>query len=273
MGINYYRRGLTLNIANSCGITINNSINSTNKRHHIAGLPDYIINILRTVPLIFQNNFETSGKSGCYLQSDFSFPDIYYTSEEIRSLPEHLDRFKNVRPLSPVVSLENATEKKRNLNHDQNSHAQHNPSQISFNGSLEKTDEDNQALRNQSITLMLVDDDRDILFTFKSILAAEGFKVEAFTDPNEALSRFTQADPSYYNLVITDIRMPKINGFQLYQKLKEIKRDIRVLFMTAFEVPGNLLDSMPNINESDIIRKPIEEERFINKIKTAVNLE
>ncbi len=45
------------------------------------------------------------------------------------------------------------------------------------------------------------------------------------------------------------------------------------LFMTAFEVPGNLLDSMPNINESDIIRKPIEEERFINKIKTAVNLE
>ena len=89
---------------------------------------------------------------------------------------------------------------------------------------------------------MLVDDDRDILFTFKSILAADGFKVEAFADPNEALKRFTQADPSYYNLAITDITMPKINGFQLYQKLKEIKRDIRILFMTAFEVPGNLLD-------------------------------
>jgi DNA-binding NtrC family response regulator len=171
------------------------------------------------------------------------------------------------------VSLGNAAEKQGNLIHDQNSNAQRDPSQISPKGTLEKTDEDNQALRNQSITLMLVDDDRDILFTFKSILAAEGFKVEAFTDPNEALNRFTQADPSYYNLVITDIRMPKINGFQLYQKLKEIKRDIRVLFMTAFEVPGNLLDSMPNINESDIIRKPIEEQRFINKIKTAVNLE
>ena len=57
------------------------------------------------------------------------------------------------------------------------------------------------------------------------------------------------------------------------EKLKEIKRDIRVLSMTAFEVPGNLLDSMPNINEGDIIRKPIEEEHFINKIKIAVNLE
>jgi CheY-like chemotaxis protein len=239
----------------------------------MSGLPDYMVNIVRTMPLIFQNSLQTSEQSACYLQPDLSFPDIYYTSEEIRSLPELLDRFKNVRPISPVVSLESATEKERNLNGDQNSNTQLDPSQISSNGILEKSNEDNESLKKHSITLMLVDDDRDILFTFKSILAAEGFKVEAFADPNEALNRFTQADPSYYNLVITDIRMPKINGFQLYQKLKQIKGDIRVLFMTAFEVPGNLLDSMPNINESDIIRKPIEEERFINKIKTAVNLE
>jgi hypothetical protein len=59
----------------------------------------------------------------------------------------------------------------------------------------------------------------------------------------------------------------------LHQKLKEITGDVRILFMTAFDVPGNLLDSMPNINDSDIIRKPIEEERFIIKIKTAKNLE
>ena len=265
MGINYYRSGLTLNIAYSCGIIINNSINSTNNLHHVSGLPA-IVNIARMMPQIFQNNFETSETLGSCLQLDFSFPDNYYTSEP-------LDRFKNVRPISPIVSLDNATKKESNLNGDQNSNTQLDPSQISSNGILEKSDEDNESLKKNSITLMLVDDDRDILFTFKSILAAEGFKVEAFTDPNEALNRFTQADPSYYNLVITDIRMPKINGFQLYQKLKEIKRDIRVLFMTAFEVPGNLLDSMPNINESDIIRKPIEEQRFINKIKTAVNLE
>ena len=131
MGIKYYRSGLTLNIAYSCGITINNSINSTNKRHHVSGLPDYIVNIARMMPLIFQNNFETSGTLGSYLQSDFLFPDNYYTSEEIRSLPEPLDRFKNVRPISPVVSLENATEKERNLNDDQNSNAQHDPSQTS----------------------------------------------------------------------------------------------------------------------------------------------
>lgn len=59
---------------------------------------------------------------------------------------------------------------------------------------------------------------------------------------------------------------------QLYQKLKEINTDVRVLFMTAFEVPGNLLDTLPSIKDSDIIRKPIEEEHFVNRIKTAVSL-
>ena len=254
-------------------IVINNLIDFTSNRHPISGLPCYSLNITSPLTLIFPNNLETSEKSGCYLQSDFLFPDNFNSSEEIRSSLEPLDRIRNVRPLSPVVSLENATKKERNLNHDQNSNLQKVPTQISFNGTLEKSYEETESMRKHSITLMLVDDDRDILFTFKSILAAEGFKVEAFADPNEALNRFTQADPSYYNLVITDIRMPKINGFQLYQRLKEIKGDIRVLFMTAFEVPGNLLDSMPNIDENDIIRKPIEEERFIDKIKTAINLE
>jgi DNA-binding NtrC family response regulator len=81
-----------------------------------------------------------------------------------------------------------------------------------------------------------------------------------------------QVDPSYYNLVVTDIRMPNINGFQLYEKLKEIKRDVRVLFMTAFEIGTNQLDSMPSIHESDIIRKPIEEESFVSMVKRAVNI-
>ena len=67
------------------------------------------------MPLLFQSNLE---------QPDFSFPNNHYTSKEIRSLPEPLDRFKNVRPVSPVVSLENATKKERNLNIDQNYNTQ-----------------------------------------------------------------------------------------------------------------------------------------------------
>lgn len=138
---------------------------------------------------------------------------------------------------------------------------------------LEGSDGTSERAKKHSINIMLVDEDPDMLFTFKSTLAAEGYNVESFADPSEALSHFMQADLSYYNLVITDIRMPKINGFQLYQKLKEINTDISVLFMTAFEVSGNLLDTLPSIEDSDIIRKPIEVEHFVNRIKTAIRLE
>jgi CheY-like chemotaxis protein len=264
-------RGLTLNITYSSYIIINNSINFIHICYYIFQVTDYVVSIVRMTPLILQSILVVCEKRGCRRQPDHQIPVNHYASEEKRWLAEPF-RFKNVQP-PPIVYLENPTTKEKNLNQDQKSYTQNNPVQISPETILEGSDEANEFVKKHPMTLMLVDDDRDILFTFKSILSAEGFKVEAFADPNEALNRFMQADASYYNLVITDIRMPKINGFQLYQKLKEIKRDIRVLFMTAFEVQGNLLESMPNIDESDIIRKPIEEERFINKIKTAVNLE
>jgi CheY-like chemotaxis protein len=111
-----------------------------------------------------------------------------------------------------------------------------------------------------------------ILYLIVKMLKPISKRKETFKDPGEALRRFMQVDPSYYNLVVTDIRMPNINGFQLYEKLKEIKRDVRVLFMTAFEIGTNQLDSMPRIHESDIIRKPIEEESFVSMVKRAVNI-
>lgn len=224
---------------------------------------------------MLQSSIEVGEKPKSCLQSrimDFSFLDSCSVSEVIRSPAEHSNKFKNVYQLRPIVSRENRTLKKKNLNHDQNSYIQDDPAQVSSDRMMEGTDDTNEPAKEHSINLLLVDDDRDILFTFKSILAAAGYNVEAFADPSEALSHFTQAGPSYYNLVITDIRMPKINGFQLYQKLKEINTDVRVLFMTAFEVPGNLQDTLPSIKDSDIIRKPIEEEHFVNRIKTAVSL-
>jgi CheY-like chemotaxis protein len=203
---------------------------------------------------------------------DFSFLEICHTKEEKRSVTERLHNSKNLPLLPPLVFLEDPKIKGKKLNHNLNSNPHDKPLQISSDNILKRSDEDSQSPIGDSITLMLVDNDEDILFTFKSILAAEGFKVEAFKDPGEALSRFRQVDPSYYNLIVTDIRMPNINGFQLYEKLKEIKSDVRVLFMTAFEIGANQLDSMPSIHESDIIRKPIEEESFVSTVKRAVNI-
>ena len=180
------------------------------------------------------------------------------------------NELKQLYPIPPYFTLQNKKLKK-NLNHDQIRHIQDDPDKVYSSRLLQDKDEISEPSKQNSVNVLIVDDDRDILFTYKSILSAAGYNVEAFADSNEALSHFKQRDPSYYDLIITDIRMPKLNGFQLYQKLKESKTDIKVLFTTAFEVNGYMLDAIPDIKDSDIISKPVEEEDFVDRIKTAIN--
>lgn len=199
--------------------------------------------------------------------------DFYGTlTMRISTLP-YWNRFAHIYP-APHVFASQHRSTLGSFGNDHSHHINNYSGQISSNDILDGPDK--AALESTEkilINVLLVDNDEDILFTFKSMLEAQGYHVESFTDPNEALSHFVQMDPSYYKLVLTDIRMPNINGFQLYQKLREINSDIRVLFMTAFDVPDNLNDTMPNVKDSDIIKKPIEEEHFVNRIKNAINLE
>ena len=83
--------------------------------------------------------------------------------------------------------------------------------------------------------ILLIDDEEDILYTFKQGLASEGYNVEAFADPTEAFTHFVNVNPSHYNLAILDIRMPGLNGLQLYYRLKAINRNIKILFVSALE--------------------------------------
>ena len=103
--------------------------------------------------------------------------------------------------------------------------------------------------------VLLVDDESDIVNVLKQGLKLKGFKVDAFTDPARALIEFK---PDFYDFLITDIRMPEINGFELYRKIREIDRKIKVYFLTAFDIYEKEAESMfPSLNAKRFIKKPI----------------
>lgn len=121
-------------------------------------------------------------------------------------------------------------------------------------------------IKNNNI--MIVDDEQDILFTYKVILAESGYNVKTFTDPYEALLHYAQGDPAYYKLIVLDIRIPNLNGLQLYNRLKAINKDIKIVFISALDAAKELVSMLPYTNSNDIIiRKPVEKEYLVNRLK------
>jgi DNA-binding response OmpR family regulator len=99
---------------------------------------------------------------------------------------------------------------------------------------------------------MAVDDEADITFTLKKELEQSGFSVDVFNDPIEALSNFK---PDYYDLILLDIGMPQMNGFELYQEIKKKDKDVKTCFVTAYDVYfESLKKQFPNLNVGCYIR-------------------
>ena len=141
-----------------------------------------------------------------------------------------------------------------------------------------RTKQQSQQLQRQqqkySANIMVIDDEPDILFTYECFLTDEGYNVEAFADPQEALKHFVQlsgAFSSYYQLVLLDIRMPRLNGLQLYNTIKTLSPNTKIMFVSALDMAEELTSILPNMKYSDIIRKPVEREYFIRKINSMLN--
>jgi DNA-binding response OmpR family regulator len=117
---------------------------------------------------------------------------------------------------------------------------------------------------------MIVDDDQDILLTFKTILNDNGIDAETFANSLEALIFFAKAEPSYFDLVILDIKMPGINGFQLYKIMKVLTKVVntpKFLFISALEYAEESINLLPGTKPKDILKKPIQRENLEAKIK------
>jgi DNA-binding NtrC family response regulator len=114
---------------------------------------------------------------------------------------------------------------------------------------------DNKATNQMMI--QVVDDDFDILNVIKLYLQKVGLNVFGFTDPNLALEHF-RINYKDYILVVSDIRMPGMNGFEFVRKLREISPAIKVLLMSAFEANSTELSiGLGGAKIEGFIQKPI----------------
>lgn len=123
-------------------------------------------------------------------------------------------------------------------------------------------------LLSSAHSILVVDDELDIVLIFKQALSRQGYTVFGFTDPLLALEHF-KVNSTDYGLVITDVRMPRMSGFELAANIKVIKPDAKVVFMSAFEV-SDLEFSMPGVKINDFLRKPVDVKTLVRRVKVAM---
>lgn len=113
--------------------------------------------------------------------------------------------------------------------------------------------------QNSPPRIMVVDDEKDILATMKAGVESKGgFSVDIFNSGEDALQGFASHPPDYYDLVLTDIKMPNMSGFDLYRRIREKNQSMPIAFITAFEINEDEFSKViPSIKVRDFIKKPI----------------
>jgi CheY-like chemotaxis protein len=131
--------------------------------------------------------------------------------------------------------------------------------------------------RPQSVkSILIIDDNPDIALTFKKGLEAENnrkrysdnifFEVFTYNDPYLALSEFK---PDFYDLMLIDINMPKMNGFDFCIRILEIDANPRFCFMSSGLINQEALrEQYPSLSIGCFIEKPITMENLVRRVKT-----
>jgi two-component system, OmpR family, response regulator ChvI len=125
----------------------------------------------------------------------------------------------------------------------------------------------NSQIKNSAPRIMVVDDEDDVILELRVVLEDNGFKVDSFNDPLLALENF-KAD--LYDLLILDIKMPKMNGFELYKQIKKVNNKVKTMFLTALtelqEYEEFRKEVSPKLGERYFVPKPIENEDLIKRV-------
>ncbi len=128
-----------------------------------------------------------------------------------------------------------------------------------FEGNLSNTDKRG--------SILVVDDEPDIVITLRTVLERNNFKVDTHTEPLQAIKNF---EINAYDLLILDIKMPQMNGFELYRELKKIDENIKVCFLTALselhDYDAFKKEVFPKTGQRYYVQKPIENDEILERI-------
>jgi DNA-binding response OmpR family regulator len=113
--------------------------------------------------------------------------------------------------------------------------------------------------------ILAVDDEPDLTMICSLALQYHGFKVDTFNDAEEALSNFK---PDYYDLVILDIKMPKMDGFELYDKIKKKDDKVKICFLTASELYYEEFrkKEYSALDKNLFLKKPIDNDDLLKEV-------
>jgi CheY-like chemotaxis protein len=173
------------------------------------------------------------------------------TSYEMSSTPYHITDDDRMQSSTTIPKLNNTTNT-NNLNYYNNN---------------------KRYFQKDTPNIMIVDDEEDVLVTCKSLLNQIDVNVETFSSSQQAIIHFVQVGPLCYDLIILNIKMPVINAFKLYTIMEALGvHSSKFLFVSALDYAEEFMQILPGIRQTNFIKKPIESEALLQKIKEALDV-
>jgi DNA-binding response OmpR family regulator len=132
--------------------------------------------------------------------------------------------------------------------------------------------QDKQGLHSQTRRMkriLLVDDEPDICIVYQIVLQDAGYECKSYTDSVKALQEFRV---NYYDLILLDIKMPVLNGFELCKKIREVDRTVHIIFITASEAYYEKFrgQHFPELGKINYIQKPIGNEELVQIVNMII---
>ena len=125
----------------------------------------------------------------------------------------------------------------------------------------------------QEMKILLVDNEPDVTYAIRTVLEANGFGVDSFNDPVLVSDTYKS---NYYDLVILDIKMPNMDGFELYDRIRQKDQKTKICFLTASEMFYESLRQARNLlgdvlGEEYFIQKPAKTDQLIRRLTDLIN--